>query len=69
MTTDKTLDDTRPLTLKVSIERPPKPEWELRLQDNSELVFYVVDAPNKFHRIMQKLLLGFTWKRIDDERP
>jgi len=37
-------------------------KWEMMLSRDGYLRFDLPDAPNWFHRFMQKLILGIYWK-------
>ena len=43
-----------------------KPSWQWCLDGNWSLVFSSYSAPNAFNRLMQKLILGIHWRRIND---
>ena len=43
---------------------PPEPIWEMTLCDSSDVLFRVAKAPNRFHRFMQKLVLGIQWNPL-----
>jgi hypothetical protein len=40
------------------------PKWEFKFCKNSSYTVQVDEAPNWFHRFLQKLILGIVWKRI-----
>lgn len=39
-----------------------EPKWKLYFSDN--VVYFSITAPNAFHRMMLKLVLGLRWERI-----
>lgn len=39
-------------------------QWSVRLFDDSTHRFHTPAAPNWFHRLMQKWLLGIVWERL-----
>ena len=41
------------------------PEYTWRVWINEILCVYCTKAPNRFHRFMQWLILGFRWEHID----
>jgi hypothetical protein len=45
------------------IELQP-PKFELRFAPDSDFVIFTAKAPNRFHRIMQRLFFGFVWSDI-----
>lgn len=48
----------------MNIISTPKYKWRIKL---SEGVYYYVEdskVPNRFHRVMQGILLGFIWEEI-----
>jgi len=44
--------------------RHPEVAWSVRLYDESKHRFEVPRAPNWFHRLLQKWLLGIVWERL-----
>lgn len=39
-------------------------KWNVQLAGPSGLIIYqITNPPNKFHRFMQKLILGFIWTK------
>jgi len=48
----------------ITIFGQPEYKWELRLSKDSNFVIQLFVAPNKFHRFMQKLMLGFEWTEM-----
>lgn len=44
----------------------PKYTWELRISSSFGICIRYTDesVPNIFHRLMQKLILGFEWKKL-----
>ena len=45
------------------INKFPPTKWKWSLCDSKDVEFHVHDAPNWFHRFMQKILLGIHWIR------
>lgn len=43
-----------------------KPRWQWCLDGNWAVVFSAYTAPNAFNRLMQKLILGIHWRRVND---
>jgi hypothetical protein len=43
---------------------PPLATWAYTLGPGWDISFHVAVAPNAFHRLMQRLLLGIRWKRL-----
>ena len=37
--------------------------WSLEVVENN-LTFHLTKAPNRFHRLMQRIFLGFKWKKL-----
>ena len=48
------------------IAQPQAPAWRFTLAAPSShsAWFYVPTAPNRFHRLMQRALLGITWEKL-----
>lgn len=47
------------------IKNTPPPEWSVELLDG--VILHpdgTKKAPNAFHRLMQRLVFGFKWKRL-----
>lgn len=38
--------------------------WSVRLYKESGHRFHTAGAPNWFHRLMQRLMLGIVWERL-----
>lgn len=55
---------SEPLREGYQVAVPPPPEWTMRLVKNGDLQFHLADAPNWFHRLMQRIVLGITWERL-----
>jgi hypothetical protein len=60
----------RPWPEKVEVDtsvakffKAPKTNWRYMPTGTPELVFYMVTAPNIFHRILQRFCFGVRWKR------
>lgn len=50
---------------EIHVLKMPEYKWTLRMGGNVDGIHYqFVSAPNWFHRKMQKLILGFEWRRI-----
>jgi len=47
------------------INTPPPAKWAWTNDPDGYCRFHTPAAPNRFHRFMQKHLLGITWERID----
>jgi len=43
----------------------PKYTYKVTIAGDDGLVFSVTKAPNRFHRFMQRLILGFVWEKIE----
>lgn len=56
---EKMTDNQEPTFIKVPVYK-----WHFRFCKNDNMVYMKESAPNLFHRVMQKLILGITWKRI-----
>jgi hypothetical protein len=39
-------------------------KWQFKLSKGDCVVFNVAEAPNWFHRLMQRFVLGVVWKKI-----
>ena len=50
-----------------TIGRPTVQDWYFTFDHNGAVKFYIGDQkpPNRFNRLMQRLLLGIYWKRKD----
>ena len=47
---------------------PPKVRSEVCLNGDWGVVFRLaVSAPNRFHRLMHRLLFGIHWREVEDE--
>jgi hypothetical protein len=46
------------------MEFEPRVYWSVRLFYGSKQKFSTPAAPNWFHRLMQRLLLGIVWERL-----
>ena len=46
----------------------PYYKWEYRLGKDSNCVYSVKEAPNRFHRWMQEKLLGIYWTSLDKKK-
>lgn len=46
---------------KYKFMKSPVYKWKFSLCENT--YWYVENAPNVFHRFMQRLLLGITWEK------
>lgn len=44
------------------IYKPPINKWECKI--NHYVSFHMEKAPNCFHRLMQRLILGFKWNKL-----
>lgn len=44
----------------------PKLKWYMSFVDNKYLRFFLPKAPNRFHRFMQRWLLGIYWEKADE---
>lgn len=44
--------------------RTPSYSWKLWLNSNTWFMYEEGKQPNAFHRLMQRLILGFKWERI-----
>ena len=42
----------------------PKPTWQYSLDPNFSVLYNVPNAPNAFHRWMQKLCFGIVWRKL-----
>ena len=42
--------------------------WKLSIGKTFWVQFYEGDQPNRFHRWMQKVFLGFKWEKIDESK-
>lgn len=51
-----------------SVFTVPKYAWKLTVGDGFNLFYYEGKQPNRFHRWMQKVFLGFKWEKIDENR-
>lgn len=40
------------------------PQWKWCLNGNWDITFFQVTAPNRFHRFMQRLILGIYWVKL-----
>lgn len=47
----------------------PAPKWRFKLFAQSGHAFYVPDAPGWLYRIMQRLVLGLVWERLEPRKP
>ncbi len=50
-----------------SLLTEPEYEWVLTFGDyppDTGVAVYMNDAPNAIHRLMQRLVLGFHWRRL-----
>ena len=49
-----------------ALKSPPIPDWYFTLgaDTGSSVRFYITTPPNRFHRWMQKVILGINWHRI-----
>ena len=43
---------------------PPEPKWKWTLADSDDIVFFCQVPPNRFHRFMQKIMLGIYWEEL-----
>lgn len=43
--------------------KQPIYKWECKINDF--ISFELENSPNLFHRLMQRLILGFEWKKIN----
>ena len=50
-----------------TLQVPPLPKWKMTLADSDEFRFFTQNAPNSFHRWMQRVLLGIVWVRVNKE--
>ena len=41
-----------------------KPNWQFSFSKGDSVTFNVAEAPNLFHRLMQRFVLGVVWKKI-----
>ena len=46
---------------------PPKPEWVLHVNPYFQIEIPKGKEVNAFHRLMQRLILGFKWEKVKDE--
>ena len=46
---------------------PARPQWLLHINGSTRLEILKENAPNAFHRFMQKLILGFKWEKLDND--
>ena len=45
--------------------RAPVPKWKFKLgKEGQYIMFQTTDAPNIFHRTMQRLILGIYWEKL-----
>lgn len=51
-------------TEEFRFQQPPKARWSFSLNGTKEILFLCPSAPNRFHRLMQRLILGVTWRRL-----
>jgi len=56
-------DDSKGFIGTPFYQNPPA-KWEMTLTEDGYLKFMLPEGPNAFHRFMQKLCLGISWKRI-----
>lgn len=45
----------------ITIYVPPQPKWYVTFGNPNDIRLYLINPPNKFHRIMQRLILGLHW--------
>jgi len=56
------VDDYTTTSVGYSFAEIPKPTWKVYITKN--FCMEVVVPPNRFHRFMQKLTLGFEWVKL-----
>jgi len=56
--------DTGHIETHTLITEPPPDEWGFLLSKNSDVLFCVPKGPCRFHRFMQRILLGIYWKKL-----
>lgn len=55
------------------ISELPEPKWILIIGNNRDFNAFTIEmryeeaVPNWFHRLMQRIVLGFIWERIDKQ--
>jgi hypothetical protein len=54
-------------TEKYTITSWPQPKWRVLLNGNRGFQINVEHAPNRFHRVMQRLVLGIVWQKTNDD--
>lgn len=47
---------------------PPKANWSCMLNGDENFQIHIMSAPNAFHRLLQRLLLGIRYKRIEYDK-
>ena len=57
--------DTYTMKGSFNFRGTPEYNWSFRLSNANDIVFYTTEAPNAFQRLMQKILLGIIWKRLE----
>jgi hypothetical protein len=48
----------------IKILKPPVYKWRLYMDADNSFACMKESAPNWFHRLMQRLILGFRWERL-----
>ena len=43
-----------------------KSSWKFKFGANSNINFHSTTAPNAFNRLMQKIILGIHWEKLND---
>lgn len=52
-------------TQEFRLAPPPKYKWYITITDDSHAKLYFYEAPNIFHRFMQRMILGIRWVKCD----
>ena len=47
------------------IDTPPPPTWAWSFDPSFAIRFHVPRHPNRFHRFMQRVLLGIHWRNFE----
>lgn len=50
-----------------AIDPTPISRWKMCFNGDWKFVIYHAEAPNKFHRFMQRVLLGIHWASLQDD--
>jgi hypothetical protein len=50
---------------KMVVDAPPPPTWAWSFDPSFAIRFNVPRHPNRFHRFMQRVLLGIHWRNFE----